>query len=244
MSSKNPKPWCTSPSKDKINNLLLHNPNPHSHSTLINLSSFKIDPPSLKLLDKGFNFSIAPKHNPNEDIIRSIKLFAHHLPTHEVGEIGQDCGRILYFSKPPKPNLKKGEFKSISLLNNNPNIILLKVHKGNTTLIMNTLDYEFKFIDLLSSSSYKILTKNPLNTITSLITKSIKYSSLDPKIQKKLIPHNPNTLRIYGQPKLHKKYIPLQPIFSVIGAPTYFISHFLVSKLKTFTGKTSSLIKD
>jgi hypothetical protein len=65
------------------------------------------------------------------------------------------------------------------------------VDKGNTTVIMNTLDYESKLQDLLSSSFYKPLAKNPLNTITSLVTQAIKSSSLDPNIQKQLIPHNP-----------------------------------------------------
>jgi hypothetical protein len=71
---------------------------------------------------------------------------------------------------------------------------------------MNTYDYDSKLLDLLSSSTYKPLAKNPISTITNLVTKAIKSSSLDPNIQKRLIPHNPQTLRIYGKPKIHKKY--------------------------------------
>jgi hypothetical protein len=92
-------------------------------------------------------------------------------------------------------------------------------------------------------SAYKSLAKNLINSITSLVTKTIKSSSLDPNIQKHIIPHNPQNLRIYGQPKIHKKYLPLQPIASIIGAPTQALARFLVYKLQTFTGKTSS-IKD
>jgi hypothetical protein len=136
--------------------------------------------------------------------------------------------------------------KEVPLLKiyNNHDIIILKVDKGNATVIMNTSDYDAKILDLLSSSSYKPLAKNPLNTITNLVTKAIKASSLDPSIQKCLIPLNPTTPRIYGQPKIHKKDIPLRPIVSAIGAPTHALARFLADKLKTFTGKTSSFIKD
>jgi hypothetical protein len=90
-------------------------------------------------------------------------------------------------------------------------------------------------------STYKTLAKNLINSITSLVTKTIKSSSLDPNIQKYLIPHNPKTLRIYGQPKIHKKNLPLRPIASVIGDPTQALACFLVDKLRTFTRKTSSI---
>jgi hypothetical protein len=108
-------------------------------------------------------------------------------------------------SKPPKLNLSKEQLHSIRRLNDNPDIIVLKADKGNATVIMNTSDYDSKILDLLSSSTYKPLAKNPINTITNLVTKAIKSSSLDPNIQKCLIPHNPQTPRIYGQPKIHKK---------------------------------------
>jgi hypothetical protein len=69
-------------------------------------------------------------------------------------------------------------------------------------------------------------------------------SSLDPIIQRHLIPLNPTTPKIYGQPKIHKKYLPLRPIVSSIGAPMHALARFLVEKLKSFMGKTSSFIKD
>jgi hypothetical protein len=47
-----------------------------------------------------------------------------------------------------------------------------------------------------------------------------------------------------GQLKIHKKYILLRPIVSIIGSPTHALSHFLAYKLQAFIGKTSSFIKD
>jgi hypothetical protein len=156
----------------------------------------------------------------------------------------KECGRILRRSNPPKPNLTKEQFTSIHSLNDNPSILILKVDKGNATIIMNTVDYDAKMLDLLSSSTYKELHKNPINTITKLVTKSIKSSSLDLATQKRLLPHNPQIPRIYGQPKIHKKNIPLHPIVSTIGAPTHALSFYLANKLQSIFGKTSSFIKD
>jgi len=52
-------------------------------STVINLSSINLDPPSPCLLEKGFNFSLVPHRIPMEDIICSIESIMHYLPTHE-----------------------------------------------------------------------------------------------------------------------------------------------------------------
>jgi hypothetical protein len=67
---------------------------------------------------------------------------------------------------------------------------------------------------------------------------------LDPTIKKCLITHHSLTTRIYGKPKIHKKYIPLRPIVSAIGSPTYSLLFFLPDKLVSFMGKTPSFIKE
>jgi hypothetical protein len=109
---------------------------------------------------------------------------------------------------------------------------------------MNTSNYEYKLLELLYSSSYNPLSKKPINNITNLVTKSIKSSSLDPNAKKCLLPHNPQTPRIYGKPKIHKKYTPLRPIVSAIGAPTHALSSFISDKLESFIGNSPSFIKD
>jgi len=54
---------------------------------VINLSSFVIDPPSLRILEKGFNFSLAPQCIPIEYMVSSIESTKFHLHSHEVEEI-------------------------------------------------------------------------------------------------------------------------------------------------------------
>ena len=48
----------------------------------------------------------------------------------------------------------------------------------------------------------------------------------------------------YGLPKLHKPNIPLRPIVSSIGSPTYNLSKELARILSPLRGKTTSYIKN
>ena len=52
------------------------------------------------------------------------------------------------------------------------------------------------------------------------------------------------TPRIYGAPKIHKKYIPLRPIVNNIGSPTYLLAQYLAKKLRPLASNTSSDVKD
>jgi hypothetical protein len=79
-------------------------------------------------------------------------------------------------------NLSKEELNALCSLNNNPNVVILKVDKGNESV--NTFDYDEKLLDLVLFSSYKYFSKNPINQITNLVAKSIKSSSLDLSLKK------------------------------------------------------------
>ena len=49
---------------------------------------------------------------------------------------------------------------------------------------------------------------------------------------------------IYGLPKLHKNNIPLRPIVSTVGSPTYKLSKFLSNILTNILGNTEHHFKD
>lgn len=55
---------------------------------------------------------------------------------------------------------------------------------------------------------------------------------------------NSITPRIYGFPKIHKKYYPLRPIVNTIASPSYELTKFLVHKLKPLKRRTQSFIND
>ena len=50
--------------------------------------------------------------------------------------------------------------------------------------------------------------------------------------------------RLYGQPKVHKPDIPLRPIVSFIGSPTYALSKKIVNILAPLVGNTEFHVRD
>ncbi|KAJ8672378.1 hypothetical protein QAD02_003637 [Eretmocerus hayati] len=53
-----------------------------------------------------------------------------------------------------------------------------------------------------------------------------------------------NLAKIYGSPKVHKAGIPLRPIVSAVGTPTYFMSKVVDRILKSAIPKSSSYMKN
>lgn len=152
-----------------------------SYSIVMNLSYLDLNPPTPELLEKNINYAISPEKIMVEDLIFSIEFIINGLPSHETKEMWKQCGIILSCIKASKNNLLKDEFLAIYKLKDNPNILALKDDKGNTIVILNTSNYEAKLLQLLSSSSYRQLAKNPNHSITNLVLKAIKASSIDPQ---------------------------------------------------------------
>ncbi|KAG8232876.1 hypothetical protein J437_LFUL011582 [Ladona fulva] len=50
--------------------------------------------------------------------------------------------------------------------------------------------------------------------------------------------------RIYGAPKIHKDEVPLRPIVSTIGSPTYGLAKLLQNALQPYVGDTPSHVKN
>ena len=48
--------------------------------------------------------------------------------------------------------------------------------------------------------------------------------------------------KLYGLPKIHKPHVPLHPIISCIGFPTYHLSKYITSLISPLAGQTSSFI--
>ena len=72
---------------------------------------------------------------------------------------------------------------------------------------------------------------------------TIKISSIDDVIKKKLLTSNSLIPRIYGLPKIHKLGFPRPPIVDTIGSPTYRLAKYLANKLNPLVGNTSSFVK-
>ena len=151
--------------------------------------------------------------------------------------------------KPSQSNLDREQRLALSKLKKNDSIIILPADKGNATVVMDRDSYKEKINDLLDDDeTYTKLKRDPTKKIERSICERLKSAErngeIDSKLKSKLSPQNSYIPQFYGLPKLHKPNIPLRPIVSSIGSPTYNLSKELARILSPLRGKTTSYIKN
>ena len=174
-------------------------------------------------------------------------------------------------AKPPvKENLTRDEKQAMKDLQNDNSILILKADKGNCTVVMNTTDYENKVHEMLDNqTTYQPIVdkrRNPTKRVEPDLQKKLldlkRQGNLTEAEYKKLRPYDSTAAAFYGLPKIHKaelkqdkdhlvlpdnetaSRIPLRPINSSIGAPTYAVSKHLASILKHLEEDTEHSVKN
>ena len=104
-------------------------------------------------------------------------------------------------------------------------------------------DYHNKMDALVNDKqTYEVLTRDPTPTLQRKLSKkifSLKRIDVINNPQyfwlKCSVPQSPN---LHGLPKLHKPNIPMRPIVSFCGSPTYELSKYLTTMLKPLTAES------
>ena len=109
-------------------------------------------------------------------------------------------------------------------------------------VVIDRQDYINKANQLLNQNTYKVISKDPTNTIKNKlinILKNIKTKSgLGTNIYKSMYPTGCVPPKFYGLPKIHKPDTPLRPIVSSCGSVTYGVAKELAKILKPLVGKS------
>ena len=105
---------------------------------------------------------------------------------------------------------------------------------------MDKTDYHNKMDVLVNDKqTYEVLTRDPTPTLQRKLYKKIFSLRQTDVINNpqyfRLRCSVPQPPKLYGLPKLHKPNIPMQPIVSFCGSPTYELSKYLTTMLKPFT---------
>ena len=214
-------------------------------NTVYNLSNHQLSEAEKNVLSKGFNFAIAPKTIPKEEIISSIEASLTTVNQTIAEQIRQDVSKILRTSKPPKTNITHNERQALKDLNNNKNITILPADKGNSTVLINTEDYMSKIRSLLDDQSYKMVNRDPTTYLEKTTKNLINKSPIDQEIKNKIIPREKSSRcpKLYGLPKIHKKDTPMRPIVSAFNSPVYKLEKYLASILQpTHTSKILNIL--
>ena len=148
-----------------------------------------------------------------------------------------------------RSKISKEETRALNDLKKDDTIVILPADKGRRTVVMNKADYIEKANTLLNdTNTYTKLDSDPTKTTTTRINNQLKTL----KDKKKLNITTYNHLRssdatiakFYGLPKIHKPDIPLRPIVSLPGSPTYNLAKHLASILKPLTESSAHAVNN
>ncbi|XP_011858392.1 PREDICTED: uncharacterized protein LOC105555949, partial [Vollenhovia emeryi] len=180
---------------------------------------------------------------PTEEIISQIETAIFQLPPETGNNIRQQSAQIFRKAKLPIQNINREERLALRSLRQNDDI--LPADKDNATVVMDKRDYHNKVNTLLSDAQvYKKLKRDPTTSVEKKTSSLIKKANLPPLTTKYVTPSDSSAPRLYGLPKIHKESVPLRPIVSNIGGPTYQLARYLTKPLQKLTGLNDSHIRN
>ena len=223
---------------------------------VVNASQQNLNCDEIALLRKGMNFAFTPKSVPIKEIITAVEQGIRDLPPDKRNDIRERVSSTVKHAKCPKiRNISRQEEKVLKDLRTNKTILITKADKGNAVVVLNRVDYEKKIESMLSDETvYRHITdkrRNPTSKteleLQNRLLKLKKAGHLSDAEYKKIRPSDSYPAAFYGLPKVHKvslieqsdhytidadTAIPLRPINSSIGSPTYELSKYLTRILK------------
>jgi hypothetical protein len=131
----------------------------------------------------------------------------------------------------------------LSKLKTREDIAVLRSDKGNATVIFDIEDYKTVY-DVLDTSSYREINKDPTNKIDKKVKSLINKMNITSKEKYSLTINNLRTPRFYDLPKIHKEAVPLRPIVSTSGSPTYELAKYLANYLKDKIEEPCLFVRD
>ncbi len=216
---------------------------------VINLSSKQLTEMEHSILKKGMKFAVAPGRLQKEHILAAVECGIQNLNEGEKSRIRVQTANILKFSHLPKSNISKDERNALCSLRNDKSRIVLSADKGNATVVMDESDYVNKMNILLEDREVYIElkkdpTRNTERKMNAMLLTSRKQGKFDYSLYNLLRSTDAICARLYGLPKIHKESVPLRPIVSFVGSPTYEVSKYLCSILSPLLGKSRSMVKN
>ena len=205
---------------------------------VLNLSNTSLNPIEEEALSLGLKFATG---HPKFDLADIIS--ANYKHTDSNLNKGFIQGIIAASTTPGHTTPSIPYRYSIALANlaKNEHLTITSADKGGGTVIMNTIDYNNKMLDLLNDTS----TYLPID-LTTIQRSIVNFNQTYKKIIGRkhdewlaLIEYHPRIPKIYGLPKTHKKDVPMRPIVSSIDSAPHKIGKALAKILTPLLGKIS-----
>ncbi|KER32436.1 hypothetical protein T265_01491 [Opisthorchis viverrini] len=136
--------------------------------------------------------------------------------------------------------LSTKEKRAINSLKADETIVILPADKGRMTVILEKAEYIDKANALLNdTTTYRRLQNDQTAKLTNKINITLKklrdFHKITEEEYWRMKVRDSEVARFYGLPKVHKETVPLRPIVSLPGTPTYNVSRELWKRLKYLT---------
>ncbi|CAH3195997.1 unnamed protein product, partial [Porites evermanni] len=211
-----------------------------------NISSRPLDETETQVLSYRLKHSMTPKQIPTEAIVSSVEAVLSR--QHGLSESTKDNNRsrmtsTLQSASLPNSNLTPNKQKALKRLKTDENVVILPADKGRVTVVMDKTDYNDKMDSLVKDKqTYEVLKRDPTPALQRKLKNKLltlkKTDNIDFRRYSRLRCSVPQPPKLYGLPKLHKPNIPMRPIVSFCGCPTYQLSKHLTNVLKVLTGES------
>jgi hypothetical protein len=91
---------------------------------------------------------------------------------------------------PPRSNISRHEMAAIKSLEQDKDIRIIQADKGNCTVVINEIDYQYKLNVLLQSGAYEPIAKDPTLKIERKIQSLLsKHKTFSQRIKQSLTPY-------------------------------------------------------
>ena len=115
-------------------------------------------------------------------------------------------------------------------------------------MILDRSDYTHKMMKILKDDKYTVKKRDPTvkkeKEIANALKRLCNEGHLDVRLCDLLTPRYSSAPQMYGLPKVHKEDIPMRPIVSAIGSPSYSLAKELARILTPMAGNTPHTVKN
>nr|VZI28467.1 unnamed protein product [Spirometra erinaceieuropaei] len=211
-----------------------------------NLSSKQLTVTQTKVLQRGSGFNTTDA-NPVTFIASFESVFRQTGATDEVKDLLRHQVSSLLMSHRKTHSLLRDEQKALRELKADTEIVILPADKGRSTVILDKVDCRRKALLLLNDrESYKVSDTASLKSLVAKVNRILARLKKDKVNTVKdwymAKPAETAMARFYGLPKVHKPDVPLRPIVSLRGTPTYGLASWLFQKLRFLTAGSQTTV--
>ena len=138
---------------------------------IVNISSHKLTETQNNVLALGLNFATNPKEVPYVSITLATEQANDFLQLEEHQQLRETIKTCLQKYKwiSPTTTLNHEEREAIKSLKKEEGLVILPVDKGNSTVVMDIDQYTSRMKELLDQDDYKIIKRNPTDTLVTSI---------------------------------------------------------------------------